>query len=207
MQLSAATGVNRRSLLCLSGNGMWLHGAGNNDLLRRTSGCCETHLLFWHSGRSAGIPNTLLTYAMTYASDEDIETLKKYFSDDEFKAALDDPAPGIFDQSSWTKWNQRYGRTPIPPLPKRRPQFLISFLPNPEAVIYPQSTGRGTTSSRLPSQRGDRKDRMPSWANRALPLCLLWLSVSQRCRAICPPFPLCLSLVPSFASAAFLVYM
>src|SRR5437016_6580386 len=98
MQLSAATGVNRRSLLCLSGNGMWLHGAGNNDLLRRTSGCCETHLLFWHSGRSAGIPNTLLTYAMTYASDEDIETLKKYFSDDEFKAALDDPAPGIFDQ-------------------------------------------------------------------------------------------------------------
>src|SRR5437660_3388626 len=59
MQLSAATGVNRRSLLCLSGNGMWLHGAGNNDLLRRTSGCCETHLLFWHSGRSAGIPNTL----------------------------------------------------------------------------------------------------------------------------------------------------
>ena len=61
-----------------------------------------------------------LTYAMTYASDEDIETLKKYFSDDEFKAALDDPAPGIFDQSSWTKWNQRYGRTPIPPLPKRR---------------------------------------------------------------------------------------
>src|SRR2546430_9652173 len=57
---------------------------------------------------------------MTYASDEDIETLKKYFSDDEFKAALDDPAPGIFDQSSWTKWNQRYGRTPIPPLPKDR---------------------------------------------------------------------------------------
>src|SRR5437667_5342295 len=65
-------------------------------------------------------PIRFLTYAMTYASDEDTEILKKYFSDDEFKAALDDPAPGIFDQSSWTKWNQRYGRTPIPPLPKRR---------------------------------------------------------------------------------------
>ena len=65
-------------------------------------------------------PIRFLTYTMTYASDEDIEILKKYFSDDEFKAALDDPAPGIFDQSSWTKWNQRYGRTPIPPLPKRR---------------------------------------------------------------------------------------
>ena len=75
-----------------------------------------------------------LTYAMTYASDEDIETLKKYFSDDEFKAALDDPAPGIFDQSSWTKWNQRYGRTPIPMLPKRRipgvdPATVPDFFP------------------------------------------------------------------------------
>jgi len=65
-------------------------------------------------------PIRFLTYAMTYASDEDIEILKKYFSDDEFKVALDDPAPGIFDQSSWTKWHQRYGRTPIPTLPKRR---------------------------------------------------------------------------------------
>jgi hypothetical protein len=39
---------------------------------------------------------------MTCASDEDIEIFRKYFSDDEFKAALDDPA-GIFDQSSWAK--------------------------------------------------------------------------------------------------------
>ena len=40
-------------------------------------------------------PIRFLTYAMTYASDEDIEILRKYFSDDEFKAALDDPAPRI----------------------------------------------------------------------------------------------------------------
>ena len=79
-------------------------------------------------------PLRFLTYAMTYATDEDIEILKKYFSDDEFKAALDDPTPGIFDQSSWTKWNQRYGRTPIPPLPKRRipgvdPATVPDFFP------------------------------------------------------------------------------
>jgi hypothetical protein len=42
---------------------------------------------------------------MTYASDEDIEILRKYFSDDDFRATLEDPAPGIFDQSSWAKWN------------------------------------------------------------------------------------------------------
>jgi hypothetical protein len=65
-------------------------------------------------------PLRFLTYAMTYATDEDIEILRKYFSDQEFEAALDDPAPGIFDQSPWAKWNQHYGRTPIPALPKRR---------------------------------------------------------------------------------------
>jgi len=32
---------------------------------------------------------------MTYASDEDIEILRKYFNDDDFRAALDDPAPGF----------------------------------------------------------------------------------------------------------------
>jgi hypothetical protein len=75
---------------------------------------------FGTSEEALEFPLRFLTYAMTYASDEDIEILRKYFSNDEFKAALDDPAPGIFDQRSWTKWNQRYGRTPIPPLLKRR---------------------------------------------------------------------------------------
>jgi hypothetical protein len=41
-------------------------------------------------------PRRFLTYVMTYASDEDIEALRKYFSDADFTAALDDPAPGIF---------------------------------------------------------------------------------------------------------------
>jgi hypothetical protein len=79
-------------------------------------------------------PIRFLTYAMTYASDEDIEILRKYFTDDEFKVALDDPAPGIFDQRSWVKWNQHYGRTPVPPLPKRRipgvdPATVPDFFP------------------------------------------------------------------------------
>ena len=57
-------------------------------------------------------PLRFLSYAMTYASDEDIEILKKHFSDDEFKAAMDD----------------------IPPLPKRRipgvdPATVPDFFP------------------------------------------------------------------------------
>jgi len=71
---------------------------------------------------------------MTYASDEDIEILRKYFSDADFTAALDDPAPGIFDRNSWTKWNERYGRAPISPLPRRQipgvdPATVPDFFP------------------------------------------------------------------------------
>src|SRR5258708_8705762 len=71
-------------------------------------------------GEALEFPKRFLTYAMTYASDQDIEILRKYFTDDDFKATLDDPAPGIFDQSSWAKWNERYTRTPIPPLPNNQ---------------------------------------------------------------------------------------
>jgi hypothetical protein len=77
--------------------------------------------IFWFGPAEEALefPLRFLTYAMTYASDEDVEILWKYFSDEDFKAALDDPARGIFDQSSWAKWNRHYGRTPTPPLPKR----------------------------------------------------------------------------------------
>src|SRR5260370_9170134 len=90
---------------------------------------------FGTPGEALEFPKRFLTYAMTYASDEDIEILRKYFSDDDFKARLDDPAPGIFDQSSWAKWNERYNRTPVPPFPSRHnpvfdPATVPAFFPS-----------------------------------------------------------------------------
>jgi hypothetical protein len=92
--------------------------------------------IFWFGTPEEALefPKRFLTYAMTYASDEDIEILRKYFSDDDFRATLDDPAPGIFDQSSWAKWNERYNRTPVPPLPRRQipgvdPATIPDFFP------------------------------------------------------------------------------
>ena len=78
--------------------------------------------IFWFGTPEEALefPLRFLTYTMTYASDEDIEIVRKYFSDADFISALDNPAPGIFDRTSWAKWNERYGRTPIPPLPMRR---------------------------------------------------------------------------------------
>jgi hypothetical protein len=59
--------------------------------------------IFWFGTPEEALefPLRFLTYAMTYASDEDIEILGRHFSDDDFNAALDNPAPGILDQSSW----------------------------------------------------------------------------------------------------------
>jgi hypothetical protein len=59
--------------------------------------------IFWFGTAEEALefPVRFLTYAMTYAADDEIEIVRKYFTDDDFKAALDDPAPGIFDQSSW----------------------------------------------------------------------------------------------------------
>jgi hypothetical protein len=92
--------------------------------------------IFWFGTPEEALefPRRFLTYAMTYASDEDIETLRKYFSEDDFKAVLDDPVPGNFDRDSWAKWNQHYDRTPVPPLPKRRipgvdPDAIADFFP------------------------------------------------------------------------------
>jgi hypothetical protein len=92
--------------------------------------------IFWFGTPEEALefPSRFLTYAMTYASDEDIEIVRKYFSDDDFKTALNNPAPGIFDRVSWAKWNKRYGRIPVPPLPKRRipgvdPATVADFFP------------------------------------------------------------------------------
>jgi hypothetical protein len=105
------------------------------ELIAVPSGETQRERIFWFGTPEEALefPLRYLTYAMTYASDEDIEILSQYFSDEDFRAALDDPAPGIFDQSSWAKWNQRYGRAPVPPLPKRRipgvdPDTVVDFL-------------------------------------------------------------------------------
>jgi hypothetical protein len=61
-----------------------------------------------------------LAHLMTYGTLTDITTTLKYFSEDDFKAVLDDPPPGIFDRRSWVFWNVRYHRDPLPPLPSRK---------------------------------------------------------------------------------------
>lgn len=60
-----------------------------------------------------------LAYVMTYATLEELLVVQKYFSEADFRAALLDAPPGVFDPRSWNYWNLVYGFDPVPPLPKR----------------------------------------------------------------------------------------
>jgi hypothetical protein len=60
-----------------------------------------------------------LAYVMTYGTFKDVEVLRKYWSDDDLRAAVDAAPPGIFDSRSWAYWNVKLGRYPTPPMPQR----------------------------------------------------------------------------------------
>jgi len=64
-------------------------------------------------------PHRFLAYLMTYGTLEEILIVRKYFTDADFKAALENPPAGVFDIRSWSYWNSVYGRDPVPPLPER----------------------------------------------------------------------------------------
>jgi hypothetical protein len=80
----------------------------------------ERVIWFEKAEDSLQYPNRFLAYLMTYGTLEDILIAKKYFSDADFEAALQDPPPGIFDPASWHYWNGVYHRFPVPPLPERK---------------------------------------------------------------------------------------
>jgi hypothetical protein len=65
-------------------------------------------------------PIRFMAYAMTYARHEDMQVIRQYACDDDFRAALDQAPPGIIDARSWAYWNSKIGRYPAPPLPVRR---------------------------------------------------------------------------------------
>jgi hypothetical protein len=64
-------------------------------------------------------PIRFMAYAMKYATHEDMKALRRYVSDEDFREALDKAPPGIIDPRSWAYWNNKMGRYPALPLPKR----------------------------------------------------------------------------------------
>ncbi|SFK11891.1 hypothetical protein [Methylocapsa palsarum] len=65
-------------------------------------------------------PFRFAAYALARATHEDMKILREFMSDDDFRDALDHAPPGIIDPRSWAYWNNRLGRYPAPPMPKRQ---------------------------------------------------------------------------------------
>ncbi len=65
-------------------------------------------------------PYTFLAYLMTYTTPRDYTIVRKYLSLADFREALENAPPGVFDPRSWAYWNLVCGREPVPPMPKRR---------------------------------------------------------------------------------------
>ncbi|MGI8745267.1 MAG: hypothetical protein ACR2NN_22385 [Bryobacteraceae bacterium] len=78
--------------------------------------------------------NTFLTHLMVYGSPADAAIVKQYVPTEEFRRALEQAPAGVFTVEAWTKWHERLGMTPAPPLPRRRfPDG--SFGPDPGSFL------------------------------------------------------------------------
>ncbi|MGH2507766.1 MAG: hypothetical protein ACRDHZ_10255 [Ktedonobacteraceae bacterium] len=80
-----------------------------------------------------------LTYLMNYGSENDVSVVRNYYSNADFEATLDNPAPGVFFREAWIKWNNRYNRIPAPPLPKRQ---IPGVDPNSIPDLFPAKSYR-----------------------------------------------------------------
>ena len=65
-------------------------------------------------------PYTFLAYLMTYTTPGDMAVARKHFTLADFREALENAPPGVFDPRSWAYWNLVCGRDPVPPMPQRK---------------------------------------------------------------------------------------
>jgi len=65
-------------------------------------------------------PYTFLAYLMTFTVPSDFAIVRRYVSMDDFRLALENAPPGVFDPRSWAYWNLVCGRNPVPPMPQRK---------------------------------------------------------------------------------------
>jgi hypothetical protein len=64
-------------------------------------------------------PVRFLVHVMVLGTVEDLRALRGIVGKDDYREALEEAPPGIFDPRSWAYWNLICGRKPTPPLPIR----------------------------------------------------------------------------------------
>jgi hypothetical protein len=88
-------------------------------LNEETAAVATRIIWFEPAAKALSDPVRLMAYAMAHATHQEMQVLRRYVSDDDFREALDHAPPGIIDPRSWAYWNSKMGRFPAPPLPLR----------------------------------------------------------------------------------------
>jgi hypothetical protein len=65
-------------------------------------------------------PEHFIAHVLTYGMFGDVQTLRKYVSDDDLREALAHAPAGVFDARSWAYWHIMLGQYPAPPMPVRK---------------------------------------------------------------------------------------
>ncbi len=75
---------------------------------------------FKEPDRALAMPEHFLGHVMEYGSLDDVRTVRRYLSRDEWAAAIDSIPPGILSPRAWSYWNVIFGRFDVPPMPIRQ---------------------------------------------------------------------------------------
>ena len=89
-------------------------------LTPETAAIARRIVWFEEPAQALADPVRFMAYAMARATHADMKALRRYVSDEDFRAALDQAPPGIIDARSWAYWNNVMGRYPAPPMPTRK---------------------------------------------------------------------------------------
>jgi hypothetical protein len=79
------------------------------------------HIIWFEPAEvSLADPVRFLAYLMAYGTVDEIAVVRRYVSLDDFREALEHAPAGVMDERSWAYWNTKFGRYPVPPMPRRK---------------------------------------------------------------------------------------
>lgn len=77
--------------------------------------------VIWFESPEEALEDTVrfVAYAMSHATFEDMQLIRRELDDDTLRDVLASAPPGVIDARSWAYWHAVLGQYPAPPMPSR----------------------------------------------------------------------------------------
>jgi hypothetical protein len=78
--------------------------------------------LFWWLSPEKALEDMprFIPQVMTFGTWDDIQKTLKLVGETAFRAVIENPPAGVFDEKSWHYWHVLFRIDPVPPLPRRK---------------------------------------------------------------------------------------